>query len=92
MTDFIYVFTGFVRLFLAVLEMLMIVRMLLSWMPVDDDSPVVNFVFAMTEPLILPVRIILERSATVQALPIDLSFFVVFVLLGIIQTALPTVV
>lgn len=92
MTDFIYVFTGFVRLFLAVLEMLMIVRMLLSWMPVDDDSPVANFVFAMTEPLILPVRIVLERSAAVQALPIDLSFFVAFVLLGIIQTALPTVV
>ena len=71
-----------------VLEMLMIVRMLLSWMPV----PLLNFVYAMTEPLILPVRIVLERSQTVQALPIDLSFFVSFLLLGIIQMALPVVV
>lgn len=92
MTGFIYVFTSFVSLFLMVLEMLMIVRMLLSWFPVDDDSPILNFVFAMTEPLILPVRIVLERSSTVQALPIDLSFFVAFLLLGIIQTALPAVV
>lgn len=75
-----------------VLEMLMIVRMLLSWMPVDDSSPLLNFVYALTEPLILPVRIVLERSQTVQALPIDLSFFVSFLLLGIIQMALPVVV
>ncbi len=74
-----------------VLEMLMIVRMLLSWMPVDDDSPILNFVYAMTEPLILPVRLVLERSETVQALPIDLSFFISFLLLGIIQMALPVV-
>ena len=92
MTGFIYVLTNFVSLFLMVLEMLMIVRMLLSWFPIDDNSPILNFVYAMTEPLILPVRIVLERSEAVQALPIDLSFFVAFLLLGIIQTALPVVV
>lgn len=91
-TGFIYVLTNFVSLFLMVLEMLMIVRMLLSWFPIDDNSPILNFVYAMTEPLILPVRIVLERSEAVQALPIDLSFFVAFLLLGIIQTALPVVV
>lgn len=71
------------------LEVMMFIRAVLSWLPVDDDSPVVNFVYMMTEPIIAPVRILLERFDFVRRLPIDLSFFVAFILLSVVQTLLP---
>ncbi len=89
MTNFVYVFTNLVSFFLMALEMMMFIRAVLSWLPIDDDSPVVSFVYAMTEPVIAPVRILLERSETVRSLPIDLSFFVAFILLSVVQMLLP---
>ena len=74
--------------FLIVLEVLMLIRAVLSWFPVDDDAPLVNFVYAMTEPVILPVRIILERFDAVRNLPIDLPFFVAFIILSCVQMML----
>lgn len=89
MTNVVYVFTGFVSFFLMALEVLMFIRAVLSWLPVDDDSPVVNFVYMMTEPIIAPVRILLERFDFVRRMPIDLSFFVAFILLSTVQMFLP---
>ncbi len=89
MTNFVYVFTNLVSFFLMALEMMMFIRAVLSWLPIDDDSPVVSFVYTMTEPVIVPVRILLERSETVRSLPIDLSFFVAFILLSVVQMLLP---
>ncbi len=89
MTNFVYVFTNLVSFFLMALEVMMFIRVILSWMPVDDDSPIVRFIYTMTEPVIAPVRIILERSETVRSLPIDLSFFVAFLLLSVVQMILP---
>lgn len=89
MTSVVYVFTSLVSFFLMALEVMMFIRAVLSWLPVDDDSPVVNFVYMMTEPIIAPVRILLERFDFVRRLPIDLSFFVAFILLSVVQTLLP---
>lgn len=89
MANFVYVFTNLVSFFLTVLEVMMFIRAFLSWLPVDDDSPIVRFVYTMTEPIIIPVRVLLERSETVRSLPIDLSFFVAFLLLSAVQMLLP---
>lgn len=89
MTNFVYVFTNLVSFFLMALEVMMFIRAVLSWLPIDDDAPVVSFVYAMTEPVIVPVRILLERSETVRNLPIDLPFFVAFLLLSVVQMLLP---
>ena len=89
MTNFVYVFTNLVSFFLMALEAMMFIRAILSWMPVDEDSPIANFVFAMTEPIIVPVRFLIERFELVRSLPIDLSFFVAFILLSVVQMLLP---
>ncbi len=83
-----YVLTNMVSLFLSALQLLMFIRAILSWLPIDDDHAFVIFVYNITEIVIFPVRTILERSETVASMPIDLSFFVTFILLSILQTAL----
>ncbi len=89
MTNLVYVFTNMVSFFLIALEVMMFIRAILSWLPVDEDAPIANFVFVMTEPIIIPVRFLLERFEIVRSLPIDISFFVAFVMLSVIQMLLP---
>ena len=68
----------------------MMFRAVLSWLPVDEDSNISNFLFAMTEPVIYPVRMLLDRFEGLDEFPIDLSFIISFMLLSLVQILLPT--
>ena len=87
----VYIFTTLVSVLLSILQLFMLLRAVLSWLPTDDDSPFPGFVYTMTEPVILPVRMVLERSETVRSMPIDISFFISLILLTVVQTALPVI-
>lgn len=71
---------------------MMMLRAILSWLPIDEDSPLVNFLYAMTEPVIMPVRMLLERFEALNELPIDISFIVAFMILSIVQMLLSGIV
>ncbi|MCI6842126.1 MAG: YggT family protein [Eubacteriales bacterium] len=90
MTAFIYVVTKLVSVFLGAEQLLMMFRAVLSWLPVDEDSDISNFLFAMTEPVIYPVRMLLDRFEGLDEFPIDLSFIISFMLLSLVQMLLPT--
>ena len=90
MTAFIYVVTKLVSVFLGAEQLLMMFRAVLSWLPVDEDSNISNFLFAMTEPVIYPVRMVLDRFEGLDEFPIDLSFIISFMLLSLVQILLPT--
>ena len=90
MTAFIYVVTKLVSVFLGAEQLLMMFRAVLSWLPVDEDSNISNFLFAMTEPVIYPVRMLLDRFEGLDEFPIDLSFIISFMLLSLEQMLLPT--
>ncbi len=92
MITFIYVITQFVSLFITILQFLMMIRAVMSWLPIDEDSTVVNFIMMVTEPVIVPVRMILNRFDAVNDLPIDISFLVAFLMLSVLQMLLPGVV
>jgi YggT family protein len=72
-------------LLLSVLELLMLARAILSWFPVDEDNPLPRFLHAVTEPVIAPVRAVLERLNLFQGMPIDMSFFFTFILISILS-------
>lgn len=75
-------------LLLWALQLLMFARAILSWLPIDEDSPTLTFLHAATEPFILPVRSILERFEFFASSPLDLSFFVTFLLISFLQSIL----
>ncbi len=84
----LYVFSGVVSLFLGALQLLMFARAIISWLPIDEDSSIPAFLHAVTEPFILPVRAILDRFEFFASSPIDLSFFITFLLLSALQSLL----
>jgi len=79
---------GVVRVALLFLEICMFVRAILSWFQTDEESPLNTFVIAVTEPVIVPVRALLERFEFVASSPIDISFMVAFLLISILQMIL----
>lgn len=78
-----------VSVLLSAMQLFMMLRAIISWLPLDEDSNAVNFLYAVTEPLILPVRHLLSRFDGVDEMPIDIAFFISFMLLSIVQIMLP---
>ena len=89
MTGILYIFTKTVSVLISALQLLMMLRAVISWLPVDEDSNLVTFLSTMTEPLIMPVRALLSRFEALEDMPIDISFLIAFMLLSLIQIILP---
>ena len=83
----LYVLANAVSLLLALLDVALLLRAIFSWLPALDDSRFGDFLYMITEPLIAPVRAILNRFSGVQNSPIDISFLVTCLLLAILQSA-----
>ena len=75
-------------LLLWVLEIAMIVRAVASWIPSLDDMKWMDVVYMLTDPLVVPVRAFFERFSLFRNSPIDFSFVIAFLLLGMVQTIL----
>jgi YggT family protein len=83
-----YVLTTTVRILLIALQLLMLGRAILSWLPLEEENPVENFLFTLTEPVIAPVRALIDRFGWFEGLPIDMSFFITFILLSVLTAIL----
>jgi YGGT family. len=69
----------------------MFARAIMSWVMAEEDNSITRFIIAITDPIIIPIRMLLEKFEFVRNMPIDISFFVAFLLLAIIQNLLPPV-
>ena len=76
MAEFLRVF---VQLFVTVLWLLVIGRVLLSWINPRFEGPVARFLFDTTEPLLAPIRRVLPSTGM-----IDLAPLVLILLLGVL--------
>ena len=85
MYQIVYVVSSTVRIIIAALQFLMLARAIISWLPIDEDNPVVTFLYAVTEPVIMPVRAVLDRLGLFEGMPIDMSFFITFILLSVLE-------
>ena len=83
-----YVLMATVRVLLVVLEILMLGRAVISWLPIPEDSPLENFLYAVTEPVITPARALCERFGWFEEVPIDMPFFLTFILLSVLTAIL----
>ena len=83
MQGILYLLIASVRLILSAWYLLFIISAVLSWLP-DIDNAFTDFVFSVTEPVLAPIRDLFDRLGVSSALPIDLSFLVVIILLSIV--------
>ena len=83
MQGILYLLIASVRLILSAWYLLFIISAVLSWLP-DIDNAFTDFLFSVTEPVLAPIRDLFDRLGVSSALPIDLSFLVVMILLSIV--------
>ena len=84
MTSGVYILVKFVIIFLDVILFAMLIRAVLSWFTMGDgQSPLGHFLFVVTEPFILPVRMLCAKFGWFQGLPMDMSFLITTLLLSL---------
>ncbi len=76
----------FIVVLARVLNLIILARVLLSWIPVDRDNPLVSFVYEITEPILGPIRRVIPSVGG-----LDLSPIIALVLLEILQRLLLTI-
>ncbi|MCR3921004.1 MAG: YggT family protein [Firmicutes bacterium] len=70
-------------MFFKIVNGLLILRIILSWIPHNPDQPIIRLLYEGTEPLLAPFRRLIPRSS----LPIDLSPMLAFFVLSIVRQA-----
>lgn len=88
MSLFVALLRGTVQALLSVVQLCFLVRALLSWFPIREDNPFLTLTAMVTEPFIIPVRALFDRFGWFQNLPIDVPFFVSFLLVNAIGSTL----
>jgi len=64
-------------------NLIIIARVLISWVNLPQDHPIMEFLYAVTEPILGPIRKILPRTGM-----FDLSPIVAVILLELVRTLL----
>lgn len=79
-----------VLLFLELLGYVIVVRCVLSLFA-SEDSKVMAFCYAISEPVVAPVRSLLNRIPALEGSMIDLSYMATFLFLSIVRIILLSV-
>ncbi len=78
-----------VSVFCNLLYILILVRVILSWFPMVHGSKPVRILFALTEPILSPIRGVIQRSPLGgPGMVLDFSPIIAFFLLQLAQTVL----
>lgn len=88
---FLVLTVNLVDLILSAVLFAMLIRAVLSFLMMGEESRFSMMLYYITEPFILPVRRLLERFGLFQGMPIDVSFFMTTVLLAMLQTLLGSI-
>lgn len=74
-----------VIIFFRIVDGLILLRFLFSLVMIPKENRLKQFVIAVTEPVLLPVRKMIAHSAYGKTLMFDASPFIAFILLGFIE-------
>jgi len=78
-----FLLINIINIVFRIYSYVILARIFLSWLPVDRSSPVVRFIYQITEPVLAPFRVILPLGG----MGIDLAPIIVFFLLSLLRTS-----
>ena len=77
---------------LSLLQTVLIVRAICSWIPPVRNSKFYRFLQTITEPLLAPIRAVLHKISWLRNFPIDFSTLVLFIIIDIALTLLSYII
>lgn len=79
---------GTVQALISVVEVCFLLRAILSWLPLSESNPLITFTAMVTEPIIMPIRALFDRFGWFRDFPLDVPFFVAFILINVVSSLL----
>jgi len=74
---------------LRVIQILLFIRAILSWFPRDNKmSGIMEIIYAVTEPVLLPVRTLLHKIPGMNRFPLDFSVIIVYMIIELLMSFL----
>lgn len=89
MEIFLYIFAKVVQIFLSVISFAMLLRVILQFFVDVHSNKVYAVCVAISEPIILPFRLLFAKLNIMQDSPLDVPFLVAYLALTIISGFLP---
>lgn len=83
-----YVVTRICLIALDFLSFAILIRVVLFWIPLDEDNKIDAFFYAITEPVIMPMRLLLDRFESIRMMPIDIPLLLTAIVISILSTVL----
>lgn len=74
-----------INLVLRIIEYAILARVIISWLPISRDNPLIRLLYQITEPILAPIRGIIQRSAFGRNMMLDFSPIVAFLLISLIR-------
>jgi YggT family protein len=69
----------------VVMELAILVRVFISWIPVPKNNRLIGLLYQVTEPILAPIRSIIEKSSISKNMMFDFSPIVAFLIIGLIR-------
>ncbi|HEY8500257.1 MAG TPA: YggT family protein [Clostridia bacterium] len=74
-----------VQIFFRVIEILILVRIIMSWIPFRKQNAFIVFIHSVTEPILGPIRELVSRSSFGKNMMFDISPILAYIVLGVIR-------
>lgn len=84
----VYILVQTLIVLIDFLQIAMFIRAILSWFDPTGEWKISAFLFAVTEPIILPIRRLCEKMNWFQQVPLDIPFMLTWLLLMVVQVFL----
>lgn len=75
----------------SIIDFVLLIRIILSWIPISRNT-FVNLIYSLTEPLLYPIRKLLNKSPLSDGLMIDFSPVVLVIILSFIEKFLISII
>lgn len=75
-----------VRIIFGVMELALLVRAFISWLPVPREHRLVRLLYQITEPILAPIRSLIQRSSFGHNMILDISPIIALILVAIVRT------
>ena len=89
MTRFTLLLSALISSIIEMELLLLLVRAIMSWVMPDRGSKVWQVVYGLTEPVLYPIRRLMNRIPFCASCPIDLSYLATCLLLDALLALLP---
>ena len=91
MDTVVVVLKSFVLVLLDVLQFAMLLRAIMSFFDRGEPGAFSSFLIFVTEPIIMPIRLLCERRRLFEGSVVDVPFFITVILLMLLQMFLTVI-